>query len=79
MPGEVYCDFVGLNHLLWAQKILVNNSDKTKDIIASAHLEQEILANIPDLNYSKTFFESLGLLPISYLKYYYLAKEMYEE
>ncbi len=76
---KVYCDFIGLNHLLWAQKILVADQDVTAEVIAHAHESDEIMSNIPDISISANFYQSLGLLPISYLKYYYLTKEMYEE
>jgi 6-phospho-beta-glucosidase len=76
---DVYIDFVGLNHLLWAQKILVRGEDMTEKIVAGAHENDEIMKNIPDINVGAAFYKSLGMLPIGYLKYYYLTKEMYDE
>lgn len=76
---DVYCDFVGLNHLLWAQKIWVRGQDMTEQMVAGAHESNEIMKNIPNLSAGAEFFQSLGMLPIGYLKYYYLTKEMYEE
>lgn len=76
---DVYCDFVGLNHLLWARKIYVRGEDVTERVVASAHESGEIMKNIPDLTVSAEFFQSLGMLPVGYLKYYYLTKEMYAE
>jgi len=77
--SDVYCDFVGLNHLLWAQKIYVRGCDMTEEIVANAHDYTEVLKNIPDINAEAEFYKSLGMLPVDYLKYYYLTKEMYEE
>lgn len=77
--ANVYCDFVGINHLLWAQKIFVGGNDMTEQIVAEAHEHSEIMKNIPGVKISAEFFKSLGILPISYLKYYYLTKEMLEE
>ena len=76
---DVYCDFIGLNHLLWAQKILIENVDKTAEIVADANSREEIMENIPDVAFGEDFYRSLGMLPVSYLKYYYLAKEMLAE
>ena len=76
---EVYCDFVGLNHLLWARKVYVHGDDVTAEVLASAHEHDEIMKNIPDISVGADFYQSLGVLPVSYLKYYYLAKEMLEE
>jgi len=77
--SDVYCDFVGLNHLLWAQKILVRGRDVTDQVLASAHENNEIMKNIPNLPVGQEFFRSLGMLPIGYLKYYYMTKEMLAE
>ena len=74
--NDVYCDFVGLNHLLWAQKILVKDQDVTSQVIANAHQDDEIMKNIPNISTGSEFYKSLGMLPIGYLKYYYLTKEM---
>ena len=76
---DVYCDFVGLNHLLWAQKIYVKGIDKTREVVADASQSEEIMQNIPDINIGTEFFQALGMLPIGYLKYYYLTKEMLAE
>jgi 6-phospho-beta-glucosidase len=76
---DVYCDFVGLNHLLWARKIFARGEDVTKQIVARAHETSEIMRNIPDLDMGAEFFNSLGMLPIGYLKYYYHTQEMFAE
>ena len=77
--SDVYCDFIGLNHLLWAQKIFVRGEDKTSEILAGANEHSGGPKNIPGLSMSADFLKSLGMLPISYLKYYYLAKEMFDD
>lgn len=76
---NVYCDFVGLNHLLWMRKIFVHGEDKTSELIAEASERDEIMKNIPNIKMGAEFFNSIGMLPISYLKYYYLANEMLAE
>lgn len=78
---EVYCDFVGINHLLWVQKILIGGKDRTVEVVDRVARESGAgkLANIPDVNFPKGFINGLGMLPISYLKYYYLADQMLEE
>ena len=78
-PSEVYCDFVGLNHLLWARKIFVRGEDRTAEIVGRAHEDNEIMQNIPSVSMGAEFFGSLGMLPIGYLKYYYLTSEMFGE
>jgi 6-phospho-beta-glucosidase len=77
--SEVYCDFVGLNHLLWARKIYISGVDRTKEILDGASEHDEIMKNIPNLTMAKEFYDSIGMLPISYLKYFYLEREMLAE
>jgi len=77
--SDVYCDFIGLNHLLWARKIFVRGEDVTADIVAGASEQDEVMKNVPNISMGKAFYESLGMLPNSYLKYFYLTKEMHEE
>ena len=76
---DVYCDFVGLNHLLWAQKVSARGKDITQKALARAHEDIETMKNIPALSMSAEFYQSLGLIPIDYLKYYYFTQEMFEE
>ena len=76
---DVYCDFVGVNHLLWARKILVRGKDMTERIVANACDHNGTMKNIPGLDVSAEFYRSLGMLPIDYLKYYYLTEEMLAE
>ena len=81
-PSEdVYCDFAGINHLFWVQKVMVRGRDATKEVIERVVKEGKAgkLANIPDIDFPESFIRSLGMLPISYLKYYYLADQMLEE
>lgn len=77
---KVSIDFIGLNHLLWAQKIMLDGKDITKATIELLNDDRdEVMKNIPDVKLSSTFSNSLGMLPIGYLKYYYLTKEMFSE
>lgn len=78
---DVFCDFVGINHLVWAKRVLVKGKDVTAQAIeklcsASA---KEVMANIPEIHYDPAFLRSLGMVPVSYLKYYYMQPEMLAE
>ena len=78
-PKDVYCDLVGLNHLQWARRITVRGEDITRSILDTADQHKAIMKHFPTSDMGDTFFKSLGMLPISYLQYYYLTKEVYEE
>lgn len=78
---DLFCDFVGINHLIWAQKVLLKGKDVTAQAIEKICNEtsREIMANIPEVHYHPDFLRSLGMIPVSYLKYYYLQPQMLEE
>ena len=78
---DVFCDFVGINHLIWAQKVLVRGHDVTAEAIEKicSDSAKEIMANIPEIHYDPVFLKSLGMVPVSYLKYYYMQPEMLAE
>lgn len=78
---DVFCDFVGINHLIWAQKVLVRGRDVTAEAIDKicSDSAKEIMANIPEIHYDPIFLKSIGMVPVSYLKYYYMQPEMLAE
>lgn len=77
---DIYARIIGLNHLIFADKIYLKGNDVTDDFIEKLAQGKgnSSLKNIPDIGFSKKFTESLRMYPISYLKYYYLNKEMVE-
>ena len=80
-PDDVFCDFVGINHLVWAKRVLVRGEDVTAEAIEKlcSDSAKEVMANIPEIHYDPTFLKSLGMVPVSYLKYYYMQPEMFAE
>lgn len=78
---RVRVDFIGINHLLWGRNITVDGADVTEKMLelVGNETQKETLKNIPDIHFDPDFLKSLGMLPISYLKYYYLAPRMLEE
>ena len=78
---DVFCDFVGINHLIWAKRVLVRGQDVTMVAIHKicSDSAKEIMANIPEIHYDPVFLKSLGMVPVSYLKYYYMQPEMLAE
>ena len=78
---DLFLDFVGINHLVWAQKVLLKGKDVTAEAIEKIcdASSREIMANIPEVHYHPDFLRSLGMIPVSYLKYYYLQPQMLEE
>ncbi|WP_431296647.1 6-phospho-beta-glucosidase [Rahnella sp. PAMC 25559] len=75
---DVYARVMGLNHLIFADQIAVNGHDVTAEFIEKLAQGngQHQLKNIPDTGLPPAFIRALGLYPLSYLKYFYLRREM---
>ncbi|QQE81359.1 6-phospho-beta-glucosidase [Alicyclobacillus sp. SO9] len=79
-PEEVNTETIGINHLHWITKVLVQGVDRTQDILnlLSTGTDGDV-ANIPDLAWDQELLQSLGAIPCSYLRYYYMADEVLVE
>jgi 6-phospho-beta-glucosidase len=81
-PGHVRLDHVGLNHLTWERKVLVDGVDRLPELLDPAadpsaavrgyldELDEEIPLEIA---------RTLGAIPSSYLRYYYLTDRVMRE
>lgn len=78
-PSRVYCSFTGLNHLSFIKNVYLDGRDITADILNSPAVNDEIVKNIPGVEWAGEFLSALGLIPSPYLKYFYFEKEMLKE
>lgn len=71
---------IGLNHLIFADRIAIHGEDKTDDFInkLAEGSANNSLKNIPDIGFTARFAQALHMYPISYLKYFFLNREMVE-
>lgn len=71
---------IGLNHLIFADRIAIHGEDKTDDFInkLAEGSANNSLKNIPDISFTARFAQALHMYPISYLKYFFLNREMVE-
>lgn len=78
-PEKIRMDFIGLNHLNWANHIYLDGRDIMKEVIEK-NLDDEALNmnNIPNLNWDKDHLTKLNMLPSPYLRYFYMTNEMVE-
>lgn len=78
--SEVDMEWVGINHLNWATKLRVHGENILDVILDKAAGQSGLtMKNIPDFGWDREFLQSLGALPCSYLRYYYMADEMLRE
>ena len=73
-PERVLLDHVGLNHLTWERKVLVDGKDRLPDLLAAR--AEEIAA---DIGLPAGLVLKLGSVPSYYLRYYYRHDEAAEE
>lgn len=76
---DVYCEFIGLNHLSYIKKVFVKGIDKTEEIFKKDGFKDSIVKNIPSVKGANKLIESLKLIPSPYLYYYYFEKIMLEK
>ncbi len=71
-PGSVRMDYVGLNHLGWMRRLLVDGKDVLPEILEN----DAILDSMEEGEvFGKDWIRMLGALPNEYLYYYYFNRD----
>ncbi len=74
---EVYITFGGLNHMVFVTGVYVDGKNVTKEVIDG--WGNQTVKNITGIEWNAGFIRQLGVIPCSYHRYYYMAKEYLEE
>ncbi|WP_134703006.1 6-phospho-beta-glucosidase [Ammoniphilus sp. YIM 78166] len=78
--SKVEIEMVGINHLNWTTQIYVDGKNVKDEILQKVSETKGItVKNIPDFGWNLDFLTSLGALPCSYHRYYYMKEKMLEE
>jgi Alpha-galactosidases/6-phospho-beta-glucosidases, family 4 of glycosyl hydrolases len=77
--SKIHCCFAGLNHLSFIGKLYINGRDVLKDSNTVQLIKDSVVKNIPNVQMPSELLTSLGFIPSSYLKYYYLERQMFED
>ncbi|KXS61005.1 6-phospho-beta-glucosidase [Listeria monocytogenes] len=79
--SEIYVEFVGLNHMVFAKTVYHNGKDVTKDVVFKMTEDEagSSLKNINATGWDKTFLRTLNMIPIDYLRYYWQTKQQLED
>ncbi|WP_169084706.1 6-phospho-beta-glucosidase [Paenibacillus sp. PL91] len=78
--SSIDIEMVGINHLNWTTKILVDGVDRTDDILFQASGDSKFtMQNIPGFSWSPEFIQSLGALPCGYHRYFYMKEQMLQK
>jgi 6-phospho-beta-glucosidase len=73
-PDRVELEHVGLNHLTWERRVLVDGQDKLPDL-----LEEQAEALAEEANVPPKLVQLLRMVPSYYLHYFYLTDEVLKE
>jgi 6-phospho-beta-glucosidase len=73
-PERIVIDQVGLNHLTWVRRVLLDGRDVLPEILAE-HGDE--IAR--DLDLPRRVLDELGAVPSSYLRYFYAHNEVLRE
>ena len=73
-PARVRLDHVGLNHLSWVRAVVVDGVDRLPEILASSLDEVADDTDLP-----AELIRTLGAIPSSYLRYYYMTDRVLAE
>ncbi len=68
-------DWIGLNHLGWIRKLMLRGEDVLPNVLRILETPGGP-ANIPEISYPKGFLRALGMLPSSYVRYFYETRRM---
>ena len=70
--ADVHCDYIGLNHLGWVQRVLLRGEDVTAKILSSDEALRS-LYQAPLFDFA--LLRSLKLIPTEYLYFYYSRRK----
>ncbi|PMC34340.1 6-phospho-beta-glucosidase [Bacillus sp. UMB0899] len=78
--SKVDIEMVGINHLNWTTKVWVEGKEVTSKILDIMSGAKGVsVKNIPDIEWDPEFIQSVGIIPCSYLRYYYMKDKMIEK
>lgn len=75
---EVKVTMGGLNHMVYVTKVEVDEKDITKEVVSNWGTGG-VVKNIKAVIWDNDFVKELGVLPCSYHRYFYMAKEYLAE
>jgi len=79
--NEVTLQIAGLNHLVWARKVLHQGEDKLDQIIDMLNDGNMAMTpkNIKPFKWDEDLLGNMGMIPCAYLRYYYQSKDIFSE
>lgn len=78
---DITMQIAGLNHLVWARKVLHEGQDKLGEVINQllGGNDQMMPKNIPPFEWDGELIRSLNIIPCAYLRYYYQSRDILDK
>ncbi|MEZ8167153.1 6-phospho-beta-glucosidase [Vibrio tasmaniensis 1F-187] len=78
---DITMQIAGLNHLVWARKVLHKGEDKLGELIEQllGGNDQMMPKNIPPFEWDSELIRSLNIVPCAYLRYYYQSRDILDK
>ncbi|MGF1771309.1 6-phospho-beta-glucosidase [Vibrio wakamikoensis] len=78
---EITMQIAGLNHLVWARKVLHNGQDRSREVLEQlvAGNDRMTPKNIPPFRWDEGLLKSLDMVPCAYLRYYYQSRDFLDK
>ncbi|MEZ8513179.1 6-phospho-beta-glucosidase [Vibrio splendidus] len=78
---DITMQIAGLNHLVWARKVLHKGEDKLGELIEQllGGNDQMMPKNIPPFEWDAELIRSLNIVPCAYLRYYYQSRDILDK
>ncbi|MBC1501673.1 6-phospho-beta-glucosidase [Listeria weihenstephanensis] len=79
--SRIYVEFAGLNHMVFAKNVYLDGKNVTPTVMEkmTKNADGISLKNIADIGWDPLFLNTLGMVPIGYLRYYYQTSTMLAE
>ncbi|MEK3889204.1 6-phospho-beta-glucosidase [Bacillus sp. FSL K6-3431] len=78
--NNVFIEMLGINHLNWTTKVVVNGKDISNEVFTKAASASGLtMKNIPDFGWDASFLQAMGALPCGYHRYFYMEDDMLKE
>lgn len=78
---DVTLQIAGLNHMVWARKVLHEGKDKLNEVVEMLNDGNMAMTpkNIKPFQWDKDLLANMGMIPCAYLRYYYQSKDILSE
>ncbi|EUJ22660.1 diacetylchitobiose-6-phosphate hydrolase [Listeria grandensis FSL F6-0971] len=78
---DIYVEFVGLNHMVFAKTVYKDGEDVTAEVVTKMTEGESgsTLKNINATGWDATFLRTLNMIPIDYLRYYWQTRTQLED